>query len=41
MGPEYEVLAVNKMPDQFFIATPAFADGKIYLRGRSTLFAIE
>ena len=41
MGPEYEVLSVNTLTDQFFVASPAFADGEIYLRGQNTLFAIE
>lgn len=40
MGEEYAVESVNNFPDEFFIATPAFADGKIYLRGRNTLYAI-
>ena len=40
LGKEYVVEAVNSMGDEFFIATPAFADGKMYLRGRNTLYAI-
>lgn len=39
-GEKYEVLATNTLKDQFFIATPAIADGEIYLRGQNTLFAI-
>lgn len=41
MGPEYEVLAVNSIADEFFIATPAISDGMIYLRGTNTLYAIQ
>jgi outer membrane protein assembly factor BamB len=41
MGPKFEVLATNTLKDQTFIATPAIADGEIYLRGQSTLFAIR
>ena len=41
MGPEYEVLAVNSIADEFFIATPAVADGKLYLRGVNTLYSIR
>ncbi len=40
LGKEYAVEAVNKMGDEFFVATPAIADGKIYLRGLNTLYAI-
>ncbi len=38
---KYEVLATNTLNDEFFIATPAIADGEIYLRGRNTLFCIS
>ena len=41
MGPTFEVLATNTLHDQTFIATPAIVDGKIYLRGQNTLFAIR
>ena len=41
MGPTFEVLATNTLKDQTFIATPAIADGEIYLRGQNTLFAIR
>ncbi len=41
MGTEFEVLAVNTIEDEFFIATPAIADGRIYLRGIHTLYSIE
>ncbi len=40
MGEEYVVESVNDFGDEFFIATPAFADGKIYIRGTNTLYAI-
>jgi outer membrane protein assembly factor BamB len=40
LGKEYEVESVNRFGDEFFIATPAIADGKIYLRGQNTLYAI-
>jgi outer membrane protein assembly factor BamB len=35
---EWEILAVNPMGDEVF-ATPAIADGRIYLRTKSTLYA--
>ncbi len=41
MGPEYEVVATNTIADEFFIATPAIADGEIYLRGKNTLYCIR
>lgn len=40
LGKEYAVESVNSMEDELFIATPAIADGKIYLRGLNTLYAI-
>ena len=40
LGKEYVVESVNDMGDEFFVATPAFADGKMYLRGLNTLYAI-
>ncbi|MEZ5396113.1 MAG: PQQ-binding-like beta-propeller repeat protein [Bryobacterales bacterium] len=40
LGKEYAVEAVNHFDDEFFVATPAIADGKIYLRGMNTLYAI-
>ena len=36
-GQQWEVLAVNRLDDQCF-ATPAIADGRIYLRTMSTLY---
>ncbi len=41
MGEKYEVLAVNTMPGQVFIATPAITGGEIFLRSRTTLFCIR
>jgi outer membrane protein assembly factor BamB len=40
MGEKYEVLATNTLTDQMFIATPAIADGKIYLRSQTRLYCI-
>ncbi|OFW05731.1 MAG: hypothetical protein A3H96_11805 [Acidobacteria bacterium RIFCSPLOWO2_02_FULL_67_36] len=36
--PEWEILSVNALDDEVF-ATPAIADGRIYVRTKSTLFA--
>jgi outer membrane protein assembly factor BamB len=41
MGEKFEVLGVNTLEDQVFIATPVIADGEIYLRGQNTLFCIS
>jgi hypothetical protein len=41
MGDKFEVLAVNSIPDEFFIATPAVALGEIFLRGRNRLYCIK
>lgn len=41
MGEKFEVLSVNTLEDQVFIATPVIADGEIYLRGQNTLFCIS
>lgn len=41
MGDKFEVLSVNTLEDQVFIATPVIADGEIYLRGQNTLFCIS
>jgi hypothetical protein len=41
MGEKYEVLATNTLPDESFIATPAIADGSLYLRGRNALYCIR
>lgn len=41
MSDKFELVATNKMTDEFFIATPAIADGEIYLRGKNTLYLIK
>jgi hypothetical protein len=41
MGEKFEVVATNKMVDEFFIASPAIADGEMYLRGKNTLYLIR
>ena len=41
MGTTFEVLATNTIPNETFIATPAIANGEIYLRGLNTLYAIR
>ncbi|MBE7540967.1 MAG: PQQ-like beta-propeller repeat protein [Bryobacteraceae bacterium] len=41
MGNTFEVLATNTLADQVFISSPAFADGEIYLRSTTHLFAIR
>jgi len=38
-GPEFEILAVNKL-DEIFCASPAVSAGRIYLRGRKHLYCI-
>jgi outer membrane protein assembly factor BamB len=38
-GAEYEVLSSNVL-DESFSASPAIADGELYLRGQSTLYCI-
>jgi len=39
-GPKFEVLATNQMPDQI-TASPAVANGRIYIRGFKALYAIS
>lgn len=41
MGEKYEVLNVNTLTDQMFIASPAVAGGSLYLRGQETLYCIR
>ncbi len=41
MGKTFEVLATNTLEGETFIATPAIANGVLYLRGQNTLFAIH
>ena len=38
-GPEFEILAVNKL-EEVFCASPAVSSGKIFLRGRKHLYCI-
>jgi outer membrane protein assembly factor BamB len=40
-GPQYEVLAINTLTDQFFVSTPAVSGGEIFLRGHNTLFCVS
>jgi outer membrane protein assembly factor BamB len=40
MGETYEVLAVNRHPGEEFIASPVVSEGRLYLRGQSTVYAI-
>jgi outer membrane protein assembly factor BamB len=40
MGKEFEVLATNKLTDEMFVATPAIADGEIFLRSQENLYCI-
>ena len=41
MGPTYEILATNTMAGESFVASPAIAQGELYLRGQHTLYAIH
>jgi outer membrane protein assembly factor BamB len=41
MGEKFEVIGVNTLEDQVFIAAPVIAGGEIYLRGQNTLFCIS
>ncbi len=38
-GPEFEILAVNKL-DEIFCASPAVSAGRIFLRGRKHLYCV-
>lgn len=40
LGTEYEVLAVNEMGDEMFVASPVIVDSKLYLRSQDELFCI-
>jgi outer membrane protein assembly factor BamB len=40
-GENFEVLATNTLSGQKFVASPAIADGAIYLRGQKDLFCIK
>jgi outer membrane protein assembly factor BamB len=41
MSDKFELVSNNKMGDEFFIATPAIADGEIYIRGRNMLYCVR
>ena len=41
LSDKFELVSINKMTDEYFIATPAIADGELYLRGRQTLYSIK
>jgi outer membrane protein assembly factor BamB len=41
MGEKYEVLAINTLTDQTFIASPAIAGGCLYLRSLDSLYCIR
>jgi outer membrane protein assembly factor BamB len=41
MGETFEVLATNTMPGETFIATPAIANGEIYLRSKTRMYCIR
>lgn len=41
MGEKYEVLAVNTLTDQMFVAAPAIAGGSLYLRSQGALYCIR
>jgi len=41
MGEEFEVLAVNTLTDQTFIASPAIVGGSLYLRSQEALYHIR
>ena len=40
MGEEYEVVAVNSMPDHFFISSPVIVDNQLFLRSQDALYCI-
>ena len=41
IGPTFDILATNTLTDQSFIASPAVADGDMFLRSRTHLFRIS
>lgn len=41
MGENFEVLATNSLPDESFVATPAIANGAIYLRSATSLICVR
>jgi outer membrane protein assembly factor BamB len=40
MGEKFEIMKVNTIEDEFFIATPVVAQGQLFLRGRNHLYCI-
>ncbi len=40
LGPEYQVAGTNSLPEQVFVASPAVAEGALYLRSLTHLFCI-
>ncbi len=41
MGEEYDVVAVNSMPDHFFISSPVIVDNQLFLRSQDALYCIS
>jgi outer membrane protein assembly factor BamB len=41
VGPTFDIVSTNVLTDQSFIASPAVADGDIFLRSRTHLFRIS
>jgi len=41
MSDKLEIVASNKMEGEFFVATPAIADGEMYIRGKNTLYCVR
>ena len=41
MGEKFEVLATNRIADEMIIATPAVAEGSLYLRGPNALYSVR
>jgi outer membrane protein assembly factor BamB len=41
MGEKFEVLATNKMGDEMFVASPAIAEGSLYLRTQAALYCVR
>jgi hypothetical protein len=40
-GPQYKVLATNKLPDEMFWASAAVAGDSLFLRGMDHLYCIR
>ena len=41
LGEKFEVLAINTLEDQFFVASPVVAEGELFLRSSTQLFCIS